>query len=82
MTIRGEETWIVTVKYKRNPNHDPRNKIIGTCQTSEMCSDSTGSHHCFLVKAHSLEEVATKVIMKFKKVHITRIELAKNIEDL
>jgi len=38
--------YIATLKFPRNPKHNPRFKQVGKCKTSILCSDSTGEHHC------------------------------------
>jgi hypothetical protein len=62
---------IVTVKLPRNPEHDPANKISGSCPVNgQFCTDITGAHHSFLEVADA--ETARK---KWEgKYHITRIE--------
>ena len=77
-------TWIITVKFKPQKHHDPQNKKFGHCQTSWACTDSTGAHHCFLIKGTnlSLDRITKIVKEKYPHVHITRIEHAKYIEEV
>lgn len=64
---------IVTVKLPRNPAHDPRNKISGKCPLQEVwCTDTTGSHHCYVESGADFEEIKKKAHEKY--AHITRIE--------
>lgn len=69
--------WIITIKYNSGEKHDPRNKKQGICEVSEVCTDKTGKHHCFLVHSETLEGVKEILSKKYRGVHITRIELGK-----
>jgi stalled ribosome rescue protein Dom34 len=59
---------LVTIKLAKNPNHDPHNKVVGSCPTSESCTDSTGEHHTMLV----FTQEAIDIIKA--EYHVTRIE--------
>jgi hypothetical protein len=61
--------YIVTVKFPRDPDHDPKNKQTGACPVSEHCTDVTGQHHSFLAVTKADLELA-----KATYEHITRIE--------
>lgn len=80
MTAHG--IWIVTVKFKLHKYHNPSKKKLNHCQTSDFCSDSTGAHHCFLVRASTLIELMTIVRNKYPNIHVTRYEYAQFIEEL
>lgn len=79
-----EILWIVTVKFKPHRYHVPAKKIVNNCQTSVLCTDSTGGHHCFLVEGDNLalHNVMKIVRDKFPNVHVTRYERAKFIEEV
>ena len=66
--------YIVTTKYPKNPKHNPRDKKSGECPASESCSDRTGAHHSFMVRANH----PNAIFEHYKKldVHVTRIELS------
>lgn len=59
---------IITVKQKRNPEHDPHNKKTGPCPWSRKCTDVTGEHHSFVGTDWDVER------LKDEGVHITRVE--------
>jgi hypothetical protein len=64
--------YLVTVKLKKNPNHDPHNKITGLCPVSGFeCTDVTGEHHTFASYLGSAEECR---VFWSKEYHVTRIE--------
>ncbi len=81
---------IVTLRFPRNPAHDPRNKVTDKCPLSAenaqvtddcgcfyctTCTDATGEHHSYLETGQSLGEISEKAKQKFPKaLHITRIE--------
>ncbi len=71
--------WIVTIKNNKHPDHDPHNKKKGICGQSNICTDSTGAHHCFLVRADRLKDVEWFLTKERPYYHITRIELARSI---
>ncbi len=74
--------FIATLKFKAKKDHDPRFKVKSFCALSSLCTDSTGAHHCILVKAPSLAEAQLKLIDVFgKKTHITRIEKARILSE-
>ena len=65
---------IVTIKLKRNPNHNPKDKKKGECPiTNNECTDITGEHHSYIEIGNSLKEIEMKA--KNKHSHITRIEV-------
>jgi hypothetical protein len=72
--------YVVTVKLKKNPNHDPHNKVAGLCPLAEIlhqvgeCSDSTGEHHTFLYEDadHTTAEMVHRYLSG--QFHITRVE--------
>ena len=72
--------YIVTLKFKRNPNHNPRNKKTGACQTTNFCTDCTGEHHCILIRAVSMNMAEIILKLHYPNVHVTRIEQADLIE--
>ena len=62
---------MITVKIGKDPDHNPRNKVTGSCPvTGEHCTDVTGEHHTILVRANNLGEVFSKIT----NTHITRVE--------
>jgi hypothetical protein len=61
--------YIVTVKFPRDPAHDPKNKKTGKCPVSEHCTDVTGQHHSFIAATEADLE-----LVKMAYEHITRIE--------
>jgi hypothetical protein len=62
--------FLVTVKLPRNPEHYPRNKVVGKCPVSgQRCTDTTGEHHTLLWVGTESEAMTA-----FEKYHITRIE--------
>jgi len=72
--------WIVTLKFKPHKYHNPSKKRLRSCQTANICSDSTGAHHCFLIEATTLLECMAILRDKFPNVHVTRYEHAKYID--
>lgn len=73
--IDPTSTYLVTVKLPKNPAHDPRAKQTGPCRYSDECTDVTGEHHSFLIKADGLDTLRTS------GVHITRVELLQRSPD-
>jgi hypothetical protein len=77
MRIDGD-SWLVTLKFKKNVEHDPRNKKTGECFVSKFCTDVTGSHHSAVVYGRDEKHVRELVHSVVKDVplfeHITRIE--------
>lgn len=67
--------YLVTVKLKKNPEHNPHNKITGPCPVDwgKKCSDSTGEHHTFPSYLGSIEECKE---FWSNEYHVTRIEEA------
>lgn len=68
--------FIVTFKLPRNKDHDPANKVTGTCPvTGKICTDVTGAHHSGL---YELIDSATPEGLRAHLVglglHVTRIE--------
>lgn len=74
---------LVTVKLPRNPDHDPRNKVMGLCPVNGFrCTDVTGEHHTVVVVAPSCltedEAVAyAEIVVRRARPngHITRFEV-------
>jgi len=68
---------IVTVKLTRNPIHNPRNKISGSCQIPRngLCTDITGSHHSYIEEGRSVAGI--RRIAQKRWSHITRIEVLR-----
>ena len=67
--------YLITVKLPRNPNHDPRNKVVGSCPVNpdELCTDVTGEHHTLLVRSDAdLDAITAWAREEFG--HVTRIE--------
>lgn len=66
--------FAVTVKLPKNPDHNPRSKVVNTCPANPdaVCTDSTGEHHTLLWQGESLE--AAMRHWHAQNVHITRIE--------
>jgi hypothetical protein len=76
---------MVTVKYNKDPNHDPKNKVVGACpaavDTESYCSDTTGEHHTVLVNCR--DNVSPDMISKTfadKGIHVTRVEEVRHYE--
>jgi hypothetical protein len=68
-----ENRYIVTVKLKKNPEHNPHSKITGLCPLSnDKCTDVTGEHHSELYYGTSAEEVTETYINA--GFHVTRVE--------
>lgn len=65
--------YIVTVKFRKSPDHDPKNKKTGACVLSSHCTDVTGQHHSALMRNTTEEQIHED--MKPYDVNITRIEL-------
>jgi len=72
--------WIVTIKLAKTNAHDPRNKVTAGCPTSGHCTDSTGEHHSFVMTADSSDQI--KEYFKTREIHVTRVELAKQILEM
>ena len=70
------------MKFKPHKYHNPSKKKLGSCQTSEACSDSTGAHHSCLVRATTLLECMAFVRNKYPHVHVTRYEHGKYIDQV
>jgi len=65
------DDFIVTVKLKKNPEHDPKNKVEGHCPMGDgHCTDVTGEHHSFLVTGTTVGDIRAR----WSDYHITRIE--------
>lgn len=69
---------IVTLRFARNPKHNPKNKIIDYCPLSEglaICTDMTGEHHSYIESGENLGKIKEKALKKYPKAdHVTRIE--------
>jgi hypothetical protein len=69
----GQNRYIVTVKLKRNPAHNPQNKVIGPCPlSSNTCTDVTGEHHSELCFGDNPDDVRRNYVEA--GFHVTRIE--------
>lgn len=66
--------YLVTIKLRRNPDHDPQDKKSGPCRVSQYCTDVTGQHHTYLTEAESESAARSRAEINFG--HVTRIELA------
>lgn len=66
--------FLVTIKYSKNVNHNPKNKKTAICPANpgKMCSDSTGEHHSLLWEGESLSEAHAH--WQGMGLHVTRIE--------
>lgn len=66
--------FLVTVKFRKNPSHDPHNKITDICpaQRGKLCTDSTGEHHTVLWEGDSMMDAMSYYLTQ--NVHVTRIE--------
>jgi hypothetical protein len=63
--------YAVTVKFPRNPVHDPEHKEDGECPLNlGYCSDTTGQHHTAVVWAHGVTDAEAR----FSNHHVTRVE--------
>jgi hypothetical protein len=69
--------FIVTVKLKKNPEHNPHDKKLDVCPIESgqdlACTDSTGEHHSFLTLGSDVESVRTHWANSY---HVTRVETA------
>lgn len=71
--------FLVTIKIKKHPIHDPHNKVTGQCpitpwgvdDSPKLCSDVTGEHHTLIREGESLEAIRETF---GKHYHVTRIE--------
>jgi hypothetical protein len=74
---------IVTLRFQRNANHDPKNKVIGECATHHeimnpcsTCTDSTGEHHSYIETGRTISEIKEKALGKYPDAHhVTRVEV-------
>lgn len=70
-----ELLYLVTVKLRKNPEHNPRQKVTGPCPVNgQPCDDVTGEHHTFLVTTteNSVEAVRKTAMERYG--HVTRVE--------
>jgi hypothetical protein len=69
--------FIVTIKLKKNPEHDPHNKKTDMCPIESgeelACTDATGEHHSFLTLGRDIESVGNHWRNFY---HVTRVETA------
>lgn len=69
---------IVTLRFPRNPDHDPKNKVIDYCPLSAglaICTDVYGEHHSYVESGENLEDLKKKALKKYPNAnHVTRIE--------
>lgn len=68
-------TYVVTIKDPKNPKHNPHNKITGMCSRSDVCTDSTGEHHSFVLET-DLDPDEVIAALKSAGTHVTRVEEA------
>lgn len=67
--------FAVTVRLKKNPAHDPRNKKSGSCPVSgQPCTDITGEHHTFLLASDRPIPAEAVVEIYGGIYHVTRVE--------
>lgn len=70
-------TYLVTVKLKKNPDHDPHNKVTGKCpvRPNKLCTDVTGEHHT-VMNSVSEDVTAEQVAASWREkgLHVTRVE--------
>lgn len=70
-------TYLVTVKLKKNPDHDPRNKVTGMCPVmpNKVCTDTTGEHHTVMNSVDN-DVTAEQVAASWREqgLHVTRVE--------
>ena len=65
--------FLVTVKVRQSPDHDPRNKVTGQCPVSlKTCTDVTGAHHTVLTTGSTSAAVLRDY--RAQGYHVTRIE--------
>lgn len=68
-------TFIVTVKLPKNREHDPHNKVVGSCpiKLNNTCTDVTGEHHSFLFQRTNWSAEQVKQYWS-EQYHVTRVE--------
>ena len=69
--------YVVTVKIRRQPNHDPHNEVTGPCPVGNIgvCTDATGEHHSFMQRGVGDESAAdVKARLEAVGYHVTRVE--------
>lgn len=66
--------FLVTIKYDRDPRHDPSQKKTGMCPANpgKLCTDITGQHHTLLWEGESLFHAQEH--WQGMGLHVTRIE--------
>ena len=67
---------IVTFRFERNPEHNPKNKERGICKLGVLCTDVKGEHHSCIIEGENEEVIKAKA--KTICDYITRIEIIKN----
>lgn len=67
---------VVTIRMKRQPNHNPQNKKVGVCPFSATCTDVTGEHHSGLFEAATGEQIVSQAYARaaLYNAHVTRVE--------
>ena len=65
--------FVVTIKVKRDPKHDPMNKKTGVCPTSSACTDTTGEHHTYITTGRNIDDVRQSALEAGWR-HVTRVE--------
>ena len=71
--------YVVTLRFEKNPKHNPKLKKRGVCPVSNDCTDITGSHHSYIVRGYGIDHIRHQVNKQFSPnwvgfKHITRIE--------
>lgn len=66
--------FLVTVKYSKNPHHNPHDKKTGPCPADpdKLCTDVTGEHHTFLWAGEFIHDVSED--LRSRGFHVTRVE--------
>lgn len=73
----GELFYLVTIKLPKNPAHDPRAKVTGSCAANGggRCTDVTGEHHTMLIRADASETLeSVEAYARRVFAHVTRVE--------
>jgi hypothetical protein len=69
--------FIVTIKLRKNPAHNPHDKKLDVCPINSdrdlACTDATGEHHSFLTLGQDVESVREHWKNFY---HVTRVETA------
>jgi hypothetical protein len=72
--------YLVTVKLKKNPDHNPHDKKTQQCplDMDSTCTDATGEHHTALV---SSVRTIGEVKEQYERLgyHVTRVETVSEV---